>query len=205
MTNTYQVSLMEKALGKQWDQLPASLQAHYQQSNNTDQGTLDIEYPRFMQLYLNAMRLLGVLVNRRGTAIPATVEKWMEGDVQQWKRSIYFPADESGKPPKTLFFKSHWVYASGNELIEYVNSFIGLRMAVTVQEKQLHYEGKSYVIKLGSFLLPVPEWLILGHTHIVETAISHEEFTMDFRLHHPWFGEVFCYSGAFTTKTSQKV
>ena len=147
-----------------------------------------------MQPYLSFMRLLGALVNQQGKAVPATVEKWMEGDVQQWKRSISF---HNGK---TVFFKSHWVYAGGNELIEYVNSFMGLRMAVSVEEGELHYTGKHYVIKLGSFLLPIPEWLILGHTTIVETALNDDEFAMDFRLRHPLFGQVFRYAGKFTTQ-----
>jgi hypothetical protein len=185
---------MQQALGEQWQQLPPSLQAHYQQTNNTDIGTLDIEYPRYMQPYLSFMRLLGALVNQKGKAVPATVEKWMEGDIQQWKRSISFPNG------KTVFFKSHWVYVEGNELIEYVNSFMGLRMAVSVEKGQLHYSGKHYVIKLGSLLLPMPEWLILGHTTIVETAINENEFTMDFRLCHPLFGQVFRYAGKFTTE-----
>ncbi len=189
-----QISLMQQALGEQWQQLPASLQAHYQQTSNKDIGTLDIEYPRYMQPYLSFMRLLGALVNQQGKAVPATVEKWMDGDIQQWKRSISFPNG------KTVFFKSHWVHAGGNELIEYVNSFMGLRMAVTVEKGQLHYSGKHYVMKMGSFLLPIPEWLILGHTTIVETAINDNEFTMDFRLRHPWFGQVFRYAGKFTTE-----
>ncbi len=186
--------LMQEALGEQWEALPPSLQAHYQHSNNTDSGALDIEYPRLMQPYLNILRLLGALVNQRGIAVPATVEKWMEGDIQQWKRTINFPNG------KTLFFKSHWVYAGGNELIEYVSPFLGLRMAVSVKDQQLHYEGKHYVLKLGKLLLPIPEWLILGHTTIVETALNDDEFAMDFRLNHPWFGELFRYAGTFTTE-----
>jgi len=185
--------LMQQALGEQWEELPTALKAHYQHSTNVDSGALDIEYPGFMQPYLSVMRLLGALVNRRGKAVPATVEKWMEGDVQRWKRSISFPDG------KVIFFKSHWVYAGGNELIEYVSPFMGLRMAVSVVEGELYYEGKHYVLKLASFLLPIPEWLILGHTTIVETALNEEEFSMDFRLQHPWFGRLFRYSGAFTT------
>ena len=156
-----------------------------------------------MQLYLNVMRLMGALVNRRGTAVPATVEKWMEGDIQQWKRSIHFPVstDNTDKGEgKTIYFKSHWVYAGGNELIEYVNSVLGLRMAVSVKDGVLYYEGKSYILKLGKLLIPIPEWLVLGHTTIVETALNENEFSMDFRLRHPWFGQLFSYSGVFSTE-----
>jgi hypothetical protein len=187
-------SLMQQALGKQWDELPPSLQAHYKNRENIDIGKLDIEYPRFMQPYLSFLRLLGALVNQRGKKLPTTVEKWMDNDIQQWKRSIQFPDG------KTIFFKSHWDYIGANELIEYVNGFIGLRMRVEVKEQQLHYHGVSYVIKLGHFLLPIPEWVILGHTTIVETALNENEFAMDFRLRHPLFGQLFRYTGTFHTK-----
>ena len=183
--------LMQQALGAQWQQLPTALQAHYQYSHNTDVGALDIAYPPLMQPYLNFLRLLGALVNRRGKAIPTTVEKWMEGDTQRWKRSITFPDG------KVIFFKSHWVYAGGNELIEYVSPFVGLRMAVSVVDGKLHYSGRHLVLKLGSVLIPIPESLVLGHTTIVETALDDGHFAMDFRLTHPWFGEVFSYAGKF--------
>ncbi len=205
MNTKSKMSLMQQALGEQWELLPPSLQAHYQQGDNIDSGVLDVEYPKFMQLYLNVMRLMGALVNRRGTAVPATVEKWMEGDVQQWKRSILFPGDANAdnadkREGKTIYFKSHWVYVGGNELIEYVNSVLGLRMAVSVKDGVLYYEGISYILKLGKGLIPIPEWLVMGHTTIVETAINENEFSMDFRLRHPWFGQLFRYSGVFSTK-----
>ncbi len=188
--------LMQQALGDtQWAQLPPALQAHYQQASNTDVGALDIAYPRPMQLYLNFLRLLGALVNRQGKAVPTTVEKWMDaGGVQRWKRTISYPDG------KTIFFKSHWVYAGGNELIEYVSPLVGLKMAVSVEGGKLYYRGCHYVIKLGAVKIPLPEWLILGHTTIVETALDDQRFAMNFRLTHPWFGQVFSYAGSFHTR-----
>jgi len=191
---TLKISLMQQALGEQWQDLPASLQAHYQQTTNTDIGELDIDYPRAMQPYLSFMRLLGALVNQRGKNLPTTVKKYMQNGTQYWKRSINFPNG------KTIYFKSHWIYAGNNELIEYISPLLGLRMAVSVKNEQLHYSGKHYVLKLGKVLIPVPEWLILGHTSIVETALNDNEFAMDFRMRHPLFGEVFRYAGKFRTE-----
>lgn len=185
---------MQQQLGEQWDALPAALQAHYKNRDNIDIGKLDIEYPRFMQPYLNFLRLLGALVNQRGKALATTVEKWMDNDVQHWKRKIQFPDG------KTIYFRSYWVTMGDNELIEYVNRFIGLRMRVEVKKQKLYYHGVSYVLKLGRFLLPIPEWLVLGHTTIVETALNENEFTIDFRLQHPLFGRLFRYAGTFRTK-----
>ena len=187
-------SLMQQLLGEQWDTLPPSLQAHYKNRDNIDIGKMDIEYPRLMQPYLSFLRLLGALVNQRGKALPTTVEKWMDNDIQYWKRNIQF------SDGKIIYFRSHWVTIGDNELIEYVNRFLGLRMRVEVKEQKLYYHGVSYVLKLGRFLLPIPEWLVLGHTTIVETALNKNEFTMDFRLHHPLFGQLFRYAGTFRTE-----
>ena len=190
------ISLMQRALGEQWQQLPPALQAHYQHNNNRDIGALDIDYPKLMQPYLSFLRLLGALVNRRGKAVETTVEKWMEGDTQRWQRVIRYPDG------KEILFKTHWVYAGGNELIEYVSPLMGLKMAVHVEDGQLHYTGKHLVLKLGRVLIPIPEWLVLGHTTIVETGVDGDGFAMDFRLTHPWFGQVFRYAGQLKTWTS---
>ena len=186
-------SLMQIALGDQWQHLPPALQAHYQSNDNSDIGYLDIKYPIYMQPYLTLLRLFGVLINRRGEKVPTTVDKHMQGDIQYWKRSIRFSQD------KIILFKSFWVYAGSNELIEYVNPFIGLRMSVHIENNELHYEGRNIVVKLGKLLLPIPEWLVLGHTNIIETAINESEFRMDFKLKHPILGTIFRYSGEFKT------
>jgi len=184
-------SLMQIALGDQWQQLPPALQAHYQSNANSDIGQMDIEYPVYMQPYLTLLRLFGVLINRRGKNISTTVEKHMEGDIQYWKRTIRFSQD------KIILFNSYWVHDGNNELIEYVNPFLGLRMSVHIENNELHYEGRNFVVKLGKLLLPIPEWLVLGHTTIVETAISDSKFKMNFKLRHPLFGIIFGYSGEF--------
>ena len=176
-------SLMQLVLGAQWDQLPPALRAHYQSTANMDIGVLDVEYPGLMQPYLNVMRILGTLVNQRGKAIPTTVDKHMDGNIQRWTRRLSFPGG------KTIFFRSHWVYAGNNELIEYVNPVLGLRMALSVDNEKLYYEGRHYVLRLGKLLVPIPEWLVLGHTTIVETALDAEHFAMDFRLRHPLLGQ----------------
>lgn len=184
-------SLMQQALGAQWDKLPAALQRHYQAGRHTDVGTLDIEYPGFMQLPLSLLHRIGALLHRRAKGVPTTVEKWMDGDTQHWKRTV------SLSDGRNIYFRSHWQHAGGNELIEYVNPCLGLRMAVHVADGELHYTGRYFVARLGALKLPIPEWLLLGHTTIIETALDDERFAMDFRLMHPVFGQIYRYAGTF--------
>jgi hypothetical protein len=186
-------SLMQLALGADWDKLPPVLQAHYQHGINTDIGHMNIEYPRFMQPCLSVLRIAGALVNRSGRQVPTVVEKNVVGERQYWRRTITFPDG------KVIHFNSFWVTAGGNQLIEYVNPFLGLQLAAHVYEGKLHYSGVRFVLKLGPLLLPIPEWLALGHTSIVEVGTDEQHFAMDFRLTHPLLGQVFRYSGEFET------
>ena len=192
-------SLMQKALGEQWDALPHALRAHYQAQDNTDLGRLDIEFPAGMSPFLWLLRGMGALIHRRGQALPATVVKRMDEQGQQyWHRRVLF-ADGS-----TVAFRSRWVYPGGNELIEFINPLLGLRMMVKVIDGQLHYSGRHFVLQLGALRVPLPEAL-LGHTTIVETALNETSFAMDFRLTHPLFGMIYRYHGEFVAQTQEGV
>ncbi|RYE00681.1 MAG: DUF4166 domain-containing protein [Sphingobacteriales bacterium] len=184
-------SLMHSALGAAFEQLPAALQAHYKAGPTRESGHLDIEYPRWMQPFLTLLRLVGALVNRAGRQVPTLVEKWDSAQGQQWRRTISF---SNGK---VVYFNSRWVKGEGNRLIEYVNPLLGLEMAVHVEGGNLYYEGVRFIVKLGALLIPIPEWLLLGHTTIVEEGVDANHFAMDFRLTHPVFGQIFRYAGTF--------
>lgn len=184
-------SLMQCALGDDWDKLPPALQAHYRFGKTIDRGHMDIEYPRFMQPYLTILRIAGALINRRGQQVSTVVEKSVVGERQYWRRTITY------SDGKVVHFNSFWVAVGGNQMIEFVNPLLGLQMAVHVEDGKLHYQGVRFVAKLGRMLLPIPEWMVLGHTTIAEHAIDETHFAMDFRLTHPVFGQVFRYSGEF--------
>lgn len=188
-------NLMQQALAEQWQQLPKSLQAHYQTRTNQDVGLLSVDYPKYMQPILSMLGLFGVLISRKGKDNPTTVQKQMRGNRQYWQRTIKLPTN------KEIVFKSVWVHASDNRIVEYVNPLLGLCMAVHVQDGMLFYQGKHFVLNLGLFRLAIPEWLLLGHTTIVEEAIDENHFQMDFRLTHPWFGQIYRYNGTFTTES----
>lgn len=187
------VSIMQRALGAQWEELAPALKAHYKTEANRDVGILSIEYPKAMQWPLNFLRLLGTLINEPAREAPTEVSKWMTGEQQQWRRRVELPN-------QVMSFDSTWQYAGGNELIEYVKPFLGLKMGVTVRDGKLYYEGRAYILKLGSWLIPIPEALVLGHTTIEEVAVDDKYFTMDFRLTHPLFGQIYRYAGRFCTE-----
>lgn len=188
-----EISIMQRALGAHWDELAPALKAHYAVAKNRDVGVLSIEYPKAMQWPLNFLRLFGTLINQQAQQVPTQVSKWMTGEHQQWQRRVELPN-------QVMSFDSSWQYCGGNELIEYVKPYLGLKMAVSVRDGKLYYVGRSYILKLGSLLIPIPEALVLGHTTIEEIGVDAEHFTMDFRLHHPLFGQIYRYAGRFRTE-----
>ncbi|MDQ5880020.1 MAG: hypothetical protein QG638_2757 [Pseudomonadota bacterium] len=184
-------SLMQQALGADWDKLPPALQAHYRFGTTTDTGSMDIEYPRFMQPVWSILRLLGALVDRQGKSVTTIVEKRVVGERQVWQRTITYPDGQ------IVRFDSFWVAAGNAEVIEFVNPVLGLQMAPYVVGEKLRYRGVSFIAKLGPVTIPIPEWLVLGHATIIEEALDDTHFAMDFRLTHPLFGQLFRYSGKF--------
>lgn len=190
-------SLIEKALGADWEQLPEALRAHYRDGTATDRGHLDIEFPRFMRPAWWLLHRLGALIDGPGRAVETVVEKRVDGQRQYWHRRLRY-ADGY-----CVRFNSFWVGEEGNEVTEYVNSWLGLRMAAWVEDGTLRYRGRHYVLKLGPWRLKIPCWLALGDAHIVENAIGENRFAMDFRLVHPLFGELFRYSGTFESHATR--
>lgn len=191
------VSIIQQALGQQWWGLPKALQGHYVYQIDDmvcmENGHLDIDYPKLMQPVLSIMGLFGVLINRREKAVTTTVKKWMVGEQQHWKRSMTF-ADG-----RVAYFTSYLVAAGDNQVIEYVNPFLGLRMAVSVQDEKVIYHGKNYVLKLGNKHVNIPNYLALGKCYIEESTVDDERFQMNFILVHPLFGQIFQYKGIFRT------
>lgn len=188
-------SLMQQALGADWEKLPPALQAHYRFGATVDTGSMDIEYPRFMQPAWSILSLFGALVDRQGKGVTAVVEKSVVGECQVWERTIIYADGQ------VVRFNSFWVAAGNGEVVEFVNPVLGLQMAPYVVGDKLHYRGVKFVAKLGPVTIPIPEWLTLGHATIVEEALDDTHFAMDFRLTHPLFGQLFRYSGTFEAAT----
>ena len=184
-------SLMQQALGADWEKLPPALQAHYRFGATVDTGSMDIEYPRFMQPVWSVLKLFGALVDRKGKGVATVVEKYVVGERQIWRRTITYADGQ------VVRFDSFWVAAGNGDVIEFVNPVLGLQMAPYVVGEKLLYRGVRFVARLGPMTIPIPEWLSLGHATIVEEALDDTHFAMDFRLTHPLFGQLFRYSGEF--------
>lgn len=187
-------SLMQIALGEHFNQLPKALQAHYKTGPIIEEGVMDISYPRWMQPILSILYLFGALVNKSGRQVVTRVQRSTDKNGEIWQRQMHYTDG------KKMRFNSYWLAGNNNHIIEYINSVLGHEMAVWVEHNKLYYLGKRYIVKLGPVLIPIPQWLLLGVTHIVEEAIDERHYAMDFRLIHPLFGQVFRYAGQFAVE-----
>lgn len=187
-------SPMQTALGDDFAKLPPALRAHYLPGATRDSGWLDITFPTWMRPWLRLLHRFGALVPRAGQGVATVVDKRVIGERQYWQRRIRFADGE------TVCFDSIWESAESGTVIEYVNPILGLQMRPNVVGDRLHYQGVRFVARVWRWRLPIPEWLLLGHTTIVEQALDDRRFAMDFRLTHPLFGEVFRYRGEFEAR-----
>jgi len=191
---------VKRALGDAWAQLHPAIRRQHDLTPGTDAevvmtGTLfEIHHSRIATLFVYPARLFGALVQYRGYDVPTTVRNWTTADDPQhvfWQRTFHFP----DKEPVT--FASRMAYLGGNEVAEYVQSGLGMRMRLSVRDGMLMYDGTGYRWDFQRLSLQLPSWLILGRGEICQSGLSDETFSMAFRMCHPLYGRTFAYSGEF--------
>lgn len=194
-----QLCLMQQVLGDDWEKLPPVIQRHYQitpaQPSFTVTGTMAISYPFWIKPILIITRLLGALIDLKGENMQVQVKKWITDNphVMYWRRDIQAPNGE-----RTVF-ASRMEYQQPNELIEIVGGGFGIRLKLSVENGKLVYRSQTHLLKLGKIIIPIPDWLVLGHATIIEEALSDDAFVLDFKIIHPLWGETYTYGGAFYT------
>lgn len=191
MTQPTPESPLARFLGPDWQRLHPTLRAHYAGGSVREVGAMDVEFPRWMAALLWLLRGLGALVHRAQPQVHTVVQRQTQGTQQRWQRTLTY-ADG-----RALHFNSLWVLEGGVRLVEYVNPWLGLELAPQVVGDALHYEGVCFVLRLGRWQWRWSERWLLGHTLIDEHALDAQHYAMDFRMVHPWLGQVFRYAGRF--------
>jgi hypothetical protein len=191
--------LFQKVLGNEWDNLPPVIQQHYrlpsvQVLQNSVAGVMFIEYPRFVTPILKIVRFFGGLIDLKGPNMAVKVEKRVNQDMPDclfWRREIKSPGG------KIIVFASRMEYQKTNELIEYIGGGFGIHLKVNCEDGKLVYRSNGHLWQIGKFKIPIPDVLFLGHATITETAVSEDEFRLDFKISHPLFGDTYRYGGLF--------
>ncbi len=193
--------VIERALGERWNKLDTIIKLHYGLTPGCEtqlylRGTMrEVYHSKIGKLFLLPGRLFGALVPYKGKQIPTEVRNWTTSDNHQamyWHRQLFFP----NRSP--AIFRSRMEHILDDEIVEYVNYGLGIRLKTFTRNNALHFRSLGYIWKLGPLTLSIPNWLILGDAEIVEKAISDNELFVDFNMVHPLFGRTFAYSGSFS-------
>lgn len=192
-------SMMQLALGSDFQKLPKIIQKHYFFEN--EQTTLliygEMEYVKhsiFAKPFVFVGSFIKALVPYQGENIPTKLYSTHKGNYMNWKRELYFP----GKTP--FIFFSKMISPKQGQIIEYIALGLGVVMNVSLENEVLWYRVSHYVWNLGFIKIPIPSFLMLGGGYIKNEAINDEKFKMKFELKHPLFGFVFGYAGEFQVK-----
>lgn len=197
--------VIEKALGGSWDQLAPLIRQHYDITPGTPSkmvinGIMDeVYHSPIAKLFLLPGRIFGALVPYKGKKIPTEVRNWTsenDNEAMFWHRTLDFP----NKPD--VIFQSRMEHIQDNEIIEFVRFGMGIRMAMSVKDEALIFKSLGYVWKIAGIQIPIPTWVILGNSEIIEKAISDDTFYIAFNMVHPLFGRTFHYSGTFSITES---
>lgn len=186
-------SPMAWVLSAQWAQLHPTLRAHHAGGAVHEVGAMDVEFPRWMGPLLWLLQWFGALVHRAQPQVHTVVDKHSRNGRQTFDRTLTYADGQ------VLRFNSTWVAEPGGRLVEYVNPWLALELAPVVRGDALHCEGVCVWVGRGGLRLCLSERWLLGHTVIAEHALDARHYAMDFRMIHPWFGQVFRYAGVFET------
>jgi hypothetical protein len=186
--------LMQTVLGEDWYTLPRVIQRHYEITDaqtSCIEGEMNINYPSFIFPMIWLIHLFGGLILWKGEAVRTRVQKTAHSNSLHWQRMMIYPDGKSD------YFGSEMRPVAEHELIENTGFGFGLRLIVEVNNGDLCYRGNGHFWQCGTFVLPIPDWLLLGTATISEHALSEQEFYLDFTIQHPWWGETYSYRGTF--------
>jgi hypothetical protein len=198
-----QPPVFQQALGPAWERLGEVVRRHYAMAPfSGDQvcvrGVMsEVWHAPWATLLMPFGRLFGALVPHTGSHVPIEVHYSCRPANAHlyWDRVFHFP----GRP--LFHFRSHMEHDAGKgaEVIEYVRLGIGMRLAVSAEDGALVFRDLGYVWRIAGLRIPLPLGLLLGTAYVEERPDPDDadRFTMQMRLRHRWFGDVFRYSGRF--------
>lgn len=190
--------LFQKILGSDWERLGSVVREHYFLRERSDDaicvsGVMDeIHHSIYAKLLIPFGLLFGAIVPFKGVNIPIDVHysSKPENSNIYWDRVFKFPSFN-------YHFKSYMFPVKDNEVIEFVRFGVGIRLLVSAEGSALVFRDTGYVWRIFGFNLPLPGRWLMGSVYVEERPIDDKSFTMKMVLRHPWFGELFKYTGRF--------
>lgn len=190
--------LFKRILQSDWDGLGSVVKKHYFLRGRTDDyvcvsGVMDeIYHSTFAKLLIPVGLVFGAIVPFKGANIPVDVHysaKPRNSNIY-WDRVFKFPSFD-------FHFKSYMCPVEDNQVIEFVRFGMGIKLLVSVEDGALVFRDTGYIWRVFGFDIPLPGKWLMGSVYVEERPIDDKRFSMKMILRHPWFGEVFRYTGKF--------
>jgi hypothetical protein len=206
---THTHPLFRQALGDDaWNRLAPVVRRHYDMAPH-ESGTQiltgimeEVFHAPIIRPWLWLGRWLQALVPYSGSEVPVKVRNRTDSarpGALFWHRTFHFPDG------RRSVFASRMEAGGAGEIIEFLRLGVGVRMAVSERNGALVFTGRDHCWRIGTGLVGIPNWALLGDAVIVESAVSDAELRVDFEIVHPLFGRTFGYRGRFKLEAGSAV
>lgn len=199
-------SLFHRVLGEDaWNRLAPAVRRHYSLGPDAESLVLhgvmtEIFHSPWIKPLLLLAQAIDALVPYQGNDVPVEVRNRCDPTHPQslfWHRTFRFSGG------RTSHFRSRMEAVADGEIVELLRFGIGIHLQVEERDGALIYRALRHCWKLGPWMLPIPNGLLLGDATIVERAVSDEELHLEFAIDHPLLGRTFGYRGYFTLPPSR--
>lgn len=191
------VDFMRLVGRRAWGELPEAVRARFgadaHRRRTIYAGEMTVRASALGQAFAHACRLIGTpLAPWTGEDVPTTVEVYPHpaGGIV-WERTYGF----AGRRPVRV--SSTKMLDRRGELMEVVRGGLGMALAVSVEDRALHFRSRHYFVTLAGLKLRIPGVLTPGAAHVVHRDEGGGTFRFTMRFVHPFAGETLFQEGLF--------
>jgi predicted DCC family thiol-disulfide oxidoreductase YuxK len=194
---------LKHQLGEAWQNLDPNIQARFDREPGKGEtivyaGIMEEIRCSFMgRLFAQLTRVVGnPLSPFAGRDVPMEVRlsPHPSGSGTNWQRTYFYP----GRKPYTVTSTKRENKAG--EMLECVGGGFGMKLKVTVENREMHFRSYRYFWIVLKFAIPLPHWITPGQTHVVHADLGGGKFMYEISMKHDMLGETFYQRGIFSLK-----
>ena len=193
--------LFKKILGTEWQKLHPDIQLRFNKNPVAGEplyytGTLsELTCSKLGKLlgYLTMPMIKGALLPFNDSNFPVDIEVYSKPNCPFiFKQRIY-----RLNKRKPIQFTSYMQESAQGEVLEYVGMGLGMKLALHVQEGNLHFTSDGYFWEILGMRIPLPGILTPGKTYLCHQNDSPSQFNIRIEIRHCIFGTTFTQVGVF--------
>ena len=193
--------LFKKILGNEWGKLHPEIQLRFNKNPAPDKplhyrGTMsELTCSRFGQLmgYVTRPFVKGALIPHQDSDFPVDIQVYSLANCPSiFKQRIYHL---HGRRP--IQFTSFMQESDRGEVLEYVGMGLGMKLALHVEDGNLHFNSEGYFWQILGWRIHLPGILTPGKIFLCHRNESPTEFSIRIEIRHCLFGTTFTQAGVF--------